>query len=172
VTVASKSNEDQDQYILQNTAVNDFRIAKNPRGNTLGRGTQITLHLKEDTYKFLKENNLKELVHKYTQFITFPIIILSAEEQEVAVEEREHDDELIIRKTEKRIIYGWHHVNPIWMRDLNEITDVEHKEFFKSITKESQDPLSWIQFKGEGGEVNFAHYYISHQPSLMYFTTI
>jgi HSP90 family molecular chaperone len=58
------------------------------------------------------------------------------------------------------------------MCDPKEITDEEHKEFFKSITKESQDPLSWIQFKGEGGEVNFAHYYISLQPSLMYFTAI
>jgi heat shock protein beta len=87
MTVASKSNEDQDQYIWQSTAVNDFTIAKDPRGNTLGRGTQITLHLKEDAYKFLKENNLKELVHKYSQFITFPIMIWSAEEQEVAVEE-------------------------------------------------------------------------------------
>jgi heat shock protein beta len=173
VTVASKSNEDQDQYIWQSTAVNDFTIAKDPRGNTLGRGTQITLHLKEDAYKFLKEKNLKELVHKYSQFITFPIMIWSTEEQEAAVEEKEQDDELIIEevidekevkkepKTEKRIIYGWHHVNlqkPIWMRDSKEITDEEHKEFFKSITKESQDPLSWTQFKGEGGEVEFSLY--------------
>jgi heat shock protein beta len=147
VTVASKSNEDQDQYIWQSTAVNDFTIAKDPRGNTLGRGTQITLHLKEDAYKFLKEKNLKELVHKYSQFITFPIMIWSAEEQEVAVEEKEQDDELIIEevidekevkkeaKTEKRIIYGWHHVNlqkPIWMRDPKEIADEEHKVFFNS----------------------------------------
>lgn len=166
VTVASKSNDDSDQHIWQSTAVNDFTIAKDPRGNTLGRGTQITLHLKPDACKFLKEKHLKELVHKYSQFITFPIMVWSAEEKEVPVEENLLDDDELIteeildggekkkeQKTEKKLVHEWQHVNvqkPIWMRDPKNISDEEHKEFFKSITKERQDPLAWTQYKGEG----------------------
>ncbi|GAA5811466.1 hypothetical protein MFLAVUS_004903 [Mucor flavus] len=178
VTVASKSNDDPDQYIWMSTAVDDFTIAKDPRGNTLDRGTQITLYLKPDAYRFLQEKNLKELVHKYSQFITFPIMVWSSEEQEVPVSSTQakkedidallNDDELMEEpidqepsssdeKTEKRLVYSWHHVNvqkPIWMRDPKDITDEEHKEFFKSVSREREDPLAWTHYKGEG-EIEF-----------------
>ncbi|KAI7889558.1 Hsp90 protein-domain-containing protein [Mucor mucedo] len=163
VTVASKSNDDEDQHIWQSTAVDDFTIAKDPRGNTLLRGTQITLHLKPDAYRFLQEKNLKELVYKYSQFITFPIMVWSSEEKEVPVIQDIDDDELIEEsideepKTEKRIVHDWHHVNvqkPIWMRDSKDITEKEHQEFFKSLTRDTADPLAWSHFKGEG-EIEF-----------------
>lgn len=163
VTVASKSNDDEDQHIWQSTAVDDFTIAKDPRGNTLLRGTQITLHLKPDAYRFLQEKNLKELVYKYSQFITFPIMVWSSEEKEVPVIQDINDDELVEEsideevKSEKRIVYDWHHVNvqkPIWMRDPKDISEEEHKEFFKSLTRDTQDPLAWTHYKGEG-EIEF-----------------
>ncbi|CAO0802035.1 unnamed protein product [Mucor circinelloides] len=169
VTVASKSNDDPDQHIWMSTAVDDFTIAKDPRGNTLKRGTQITLHLKPDAYRFLQEKNLKELVHKYSQFITFPIMVWSGQEEEVPVSEEDSlsnddvveesidDDKKGKKKTEKRMVYGWHHVNvqkPIWMRDPKDITEDDHKEFYKSLTRESSNPLAWTHFKGEG-EIEF-----------------
>ncbi|GAN05018.1 endoplasmin precursor [Mucor ambiguus] len=170
VTVASKSNDDPDQYIWMSTAVDDFTIAKDPRGNTLKRGTQITLHLKPDAYRFLQEKNLKELVHKYSQFITFPIMVWSSQEEEVPVAEEDtlltddvveesmdNDGKKEKQKTEKRMVYGWHHVNvqkPIWMRDPKDITEDDHKEFFKSLTREPSNPLAWTHFKGEG-EIEF-----------------
>ncbi|KAI9359409.1 Hsp90 protein-domain-containing protein [Pilaira anomala] len=164
VTVASKSNDDPDQYIWMSSAVDDFTIAKDPRGNTLDRGTQITLYLKPDAYRFLQEKNLKDLVHKYSQFITFPIMVWSSEEKEVPITNDENDDDLIEEaidkveeKTEKRLVYGWEHVNvqkPIWMREPKDITDEEHKEFFKSISREREAPLGWTHYKGEG-EIEF-----------------
>lgn len=175
VTVASKSNDDPDQHIWMSTAVDDFKLAKDPRGNTLKRGTQITLYLKPDAHRFLQEKNLKDLVHKYSQFITFPILVWSSEEKEVPVEKKSdidsflNDDDLTEEsmdesntageeKTEKRIVHSWEQVNkqkPIWMRDAKDITDEEHKEFFKSFTREtSGEPLAWTHNKGEG-EVEF-----------------
>ncbi|KAK4510916.1 uncharacterized protein ATC70_000025 [Mucor velutinosus] len=171
VTVASKSNDDPDQHIWMSTAVDDFTIAKDPRGNTLKRGTQITLYLKPDAYRFLQEKNLKALVHKYSQFITFPIMVWSGQEEEVPVSEEDTllNDDVVEesidndgkkdnkQKTEKRMVYGWHHVNvqkPIWMRDPKDITEEDHKEFFKSLTREPSDPLAWTHFKGEG-EIEF-----------------
>lgn len=134
VTVASKSNED-DQYVWMSTAVDDFTITKDPRGNTLKRGTQITLYLKEDAHKFLDDKHLKSLVTKYSQFITFPIKIWASKKQ---------DDETV---------FDWEQVNvqkPIWMRDPKSVTEEEHKAFYKSLTREYGEPLSWSHFKGEG----------------------
>ena len=64
VVVTSKHNDDE-QHIWESDSAS-FSIVKDPRGNTLKRGThQISIFLKE-------EEKLKELVTKYSQFINFP----------------------------------------------------------------------------------------------------
>jgi heat shock protein beta len=90
VTVVSKNNED-DQYVWESTANSVFTIAKDPRGNTLGRGTSITLHLKEDAEEFLNESELEKIVGRYSEFINFPIYLRTekTEEKEVPIEEDE-----------------------------------------------------------------------------------
>jgi len=60
VTVVSKHPDDE-QYIWESKADRTFTVAKDPRGNTLGRGTSIILHLKEDATEFLHEETLKKL---------------------------------------------------------------------------------------------------------------
>jgi heat shock protein beta len=45
VIVTSKNNDD-DQYIWTSSAANSFSIKKDPEGNTLGRGTRVSIHLK------------------------------------------------------------------------------------------------------------------------------
>ncbi|CAG8527637.1 15835_t:CDS:2 [Dentiscutata heterogama] len=57
VIVTTKHNDD-DQYIWESQAINDFTIAKDPRGNTLGRGTQIKLHFKDDAVTFLEDDSI------------------------------------------------------------------------------------------------------------------
>jgi heat shock protein beta len=61
VTVVSKSNNDT-QHVWESKADKTFTIAEDPRGNTLGRGTQVTLHLKDDALEFASEHELKKLV--------------------------------------------------------------------------------------------------------------
>ena len=61
VTVTSKNNADNTQHVWESTADAAFSIVEDPRGATLGRGTRVTLHLKEDSMDFLNENKLKEL---------------------------------------------------------------------------------------------------------------
>merc|ERR1712054_96582 len=72
VRVVSKNNKD-DQYVWESTADSVFMVSKDPRGNTLGRGTEITLFLKEDALAFAEEHELKTIIGRYSQFITFPI---------------------------------------------------------------------------------------------------
>lgn len=71
--VTSKHNED-DQYIWESDA-SQFSIAEDPRGDTLKRGTTVTLFLKEEAQEFLEPHTLRTLVQKYSQFINFPIYL-------------------------------------------------------------------------------------------------
>ncbi len=73
VVVTSKNNDDK-QYIWESDA-NSFSIAEDPRGNTLQRGTQISLYLKEEARDFLEVDTIRNLVHKYSQFINFNIYL-------------------------------------------------------------------------------------------------
>ncbi|CAO3695348.1 hypothetical protein G6F70_008538 [Rhizopus microsporus] len=154
VTVASKSNDEEEQYVWMSEAVNDFTIAKDPRGNTLGRGTEITLYLKKDAERFLNEKTLKELVRKYSQFITFPIQVWSAHEVEEQQDDKDELDEGETKtESKKKTVYDWDRVNtqkPIWTRDAKEVTDKEYNEFYQSLTLDRDEPLGWSHSKGEG----------------------
>jgi len=92
VRVVSKNNDD-DQYIWESTADSSFSIAKDPRGNTLGRGTEITMFLKEDALDFSKQEVVEDLVQKYSEFITFPISLYKKSEETVEIEDDEDEDE-------------------------------------------------------------------------------
>jgi len=94
VTVISKHNNETNQYVWQSDAQGSFTISEDPRGNTLGRGTSILLHLKEDALDFLEEKTIKNLVEKYSEFITFPIYLWETREirSEVPLSEEELDE--------------------------------------------------------------------------------
>ena len=77
VTVTSKNNDDE-QHIWTSTADAKFFVSKDPRGNTLGRGTRVTLHLKDDAMEFVDENKIKNLVKKYSEFINYPISLYTS----------------------------------------------------------------------------------------------
>jgi heat shock protein 90kDa beta len=175
VRVVSKNNHD-DQYIWESTADSSFTISKDPRGNTLGRGTEITLFLKDDAHEFLQQQRLEELIQKYSEFITFPIYLYKKSEEVVEVddedetasgedeEEASESDDVEVeeevdttKRTEKVDVWDWTRINSniaIWAREKDEITEDEYKSFYKSLTRDTADSNTWIHFKAEG-EVEF-----------------
>ena len=67
-----------------------FEVYPDPRGNTLERGTEITLLLKHDALEYLEEESIKTLVAKHSAFSTsFPIYLFTQREEEVPVPEEE-----------------------------------------------------------------------------------
>merc|ERR1712071_225857 len=81
------------QHVWESSADASFTVVDDPRGNTLGRGTRVTLHLKEDAHDYLSEGKLKETTKKYSQFIQFPIYVKVKKEVEAEAEEDDDDDD-------------------------------------------------------------------------------
>merc|ERR1719414_1599880 len=177
VTVTSKCNDDATQYVWESSADASFTVVPDPRGNTLGRGTRVTLHLKEDAHDYLSEDKLKEASKKYSQFIQFPIYVKVKKEVDAEAEEEDDDDDKKEEEEEKddvetkddeekeekkdkpakKTVYEWEQVNTqkaIWLRSKDEVTEEEYTEFYKSISKDYLDPLAYTHFNAEG-EIEF-----------------
>merc|ERR1719443_1041217 len=93
VSVTSKCNDDPTQHVWESSADASFTVVADPRGNTLGRGSRVTLHLKEDAHEYLAEDKLKDTAKKYSQFIQFPIYVKVKKEVDVDADEEEDDDD-------------------------------------------------------------------------------
>merc|ERR1711975_163481 len=185
VTVRTKHNDDK-QYIWESTADSSFTIAEDPEGDTLGRGTEITLHLKDDCKEFTEGDKIKDLVKKYSEFISFPIYLKETKTVEKEVEEEEKKkkeeekkddaeekkdeekkddlevkdgDEAAKPKTKKvsEEVVEWNQVNSekaIWTRSPRDVEEDEYNRFYKTISKDSDDPLTKMHFSAEG-EIEF-----------------
>mmetsp|Transcript_39229 Transcript_39229/g.63604 ORF Transcript_39229/g.63604 Transcript_39229/m.63604 type:complete len:904 (+) Transcript_39229:105-2816(+) len=84
VTVTTKNNADK-QYIWESTADSSYTISEDPEGETLGRGTKITLHLKDDAAEYVDTGKLKDLIKRYSEYISFPIYLHESKEVDVEV---------------------------------------------------------------------------------------
>ncbi|MEJ0086771.1 MAG: molecular chaperone HtpG [Pseudomonadota bacterium] len=95
------------------------------------RGTTIVLHLKEDAQEFLDAWQLRSLVRRYSDHIAFPVRM--PKEGEATLEY-----EAINRGT------------ALWARSKGEIKDEEYVEFYRHLTHDSGEPLSWSHNRVEG----------------------
>ncbi len=98
------------------------------------RGTQIVLHLKKGESEFANGFRLRNLVKKYSDHISFPVV-MTAESDE---EDKKGTDETVNEAT------------ALWTLPRTEIKDEEYKEFYKHIGHDFEDPLSWSHNKVEG----------------------
>ncbi|KAG7454372.1 hypothetical protein MATL_G00259030 [Megalops atlanticus] len=179
VIVTSKHNNGT-QHIWESDS-NEFSVIEDPRGNTLGRGTTITLVMKEEASDYLELETIKNLVKKYSQFINFPIYVWSsktetveepieedeaeaeaekkddATEDEAEVEEEEEDKDKPKTKKVEKTVWDWvlmNDIKPIWQRPAKEVEEEEYKAFYKTFSRDTDEPMSHIHFTAEG-EVTF-----------------
>lgn len=99
------------------------------------RGTEITLHLNEESLEFVNEYKLREVIQKHCSFLPIEIYL----EDEVVKDKKESED-----KKEDDAPKPLNDIHPLWMKSPNECTDEEYKEFYKKVFHDFKDPLFWI----------------------------
>jgi len=147
VVVRSKHNDD-DHWIWTSTAGGTFDIMKDPNP-TLKRGTEITLHLREDATDYIDEKKLKDLVKKHSEFIGFPIslYVTKEEEKEVECSSSEDEDEDKDDKEDDEEGKGED-------KDKDGAMEVDEEEFKKSTDKAKKKTKKVKEVKHEWEKVN------------------
>ena len=102
------------------------------------RGTTIELHFKCDALEFADNWRLRSIIKKYSDHIAIPVVM----QKPVAIDEenkdKEPEDEVINTAT------------ALWTRSRSDVTDEEYKEFYKHVSHDFTDPLTWSHNRVEG----------------------
>jgi len=115
------------------TGENDYSIETFDRAK---RGTKVVLYLRDDSDEFLNSYRLREIITKYSDHISFPIVM----------DKDKEDDE----KDSKTVEDTVNSATALWRRNKKEVKDEEYNEFYKHISHDFENPLSYIHNKVEG----------------------
>jgi molecular chaperone HtpG len=110
------------------------------------RGTTVILHLREDSADFADNWRIRSVVKKYSDHIAIPVLM----EKQVTPD---YDDEGKEKPVEENTTPEFEAVNDataLWTRSRSEVTDEEYIEFYKHVSHDFEDPLSWTHNKVEG----------------------
>ena len=108
------------------------------------RGTDIILHIKEDEKEFLDDYRLRSIITKYSDHISIPVQLFK---EEVPESEGPDGEKIPAQPGE------WESVNKataLWTREKSDVSDDEYKEFYKHVSHDFADPLTWSHNKVEG----------------------
>lgn len=104
-----------------------------------GRGTDIILHLRDGEDDFLSSWKLREIVRKYSDHITLPILMNKEKWDEEAKAQVVTDEDETVNQA-----------SALWARPKSEITDEQYKEFYKHVAHDFEEPLAYVHAKVEG----------------------
>ena len=102
------------------------------------RGTRITLHLKDGEEEFADNFRLRSLIKKYSDHIAVPVFL----PQEVSSEEEDGDN--------KQIPEAVNEAKALWTVPKSDLSDEDYKEFYKHVSHDWNDPLTWKHNRVEG----------------------
>ena len=105
----------------------------------LPRGTQVILHLKDDALDFAEDFRLRNIVIRYSDHIGVPVRMLN---QPAPVEEGEEAPAAEFEAVNS--------AQALWTRSRSEVEDAEYQEFYKHISHDFEEPLTWSHNRVEG----------------------
>jgi len=103
------------------------------------RGTDITLHLRKEEDEFLNGMRIRNIIRKYSDHITLPIVM---KKEEWSQEEKRN----IVTDEDETI----NQANALWARPKNEITAEQYDEFYKHVAHDFEPPLAYVHARVEG----------------------
>ncbi len=144
ITVESKSIDSKEAYVWESKGVDGYSIDK---GTKKDNGTVITLHLKENDSdfaydKYLDEYELKSLVKKYSDYISFPINMMVTHNELKDEEKHEYEEHKELETLNSMV--------PIWKRDPKEVSDADYENFYMDKFGDFDKPLKRIASSVEG----------------------
>lgn len=107
------------------------------------RGTEISLHLKQDESEFVNDWRLRSIIHKYSDHISWPILMKQTQQESDAEKKEE-------ASKEKQEFETVNKATALWTRTKSEITPEEYKEFYKHISHDFEEPMTWMHNHVEG----------------------
>ena len=125
------------------------------------RGTTVILHITDEHSEYLDRHKIKSLVNKYSDHISLPIQMRKEVWQEEELTDAQKTANSEAGETTKgEMPQGqmittdeWETINQanaLWTRSPSEITDEEYKEFYKNLTYDYDEPLTWTHNRVEG----------------------
>ncbi len=111
------------------------------------RGTEIVLHLRDGEDEFLNDWKLKSIIRKYSDHITLPIVMKKSEWKDG--EQVPMDEEETVNKA-----------SALWARAKNDITEEEYQEFYKHVSHDFENPLTWSHNRVEGNQEYISLLYV------------
>lgn len=123
----------------------DFAISPSDKAD---RGTEITLHIAEDSVEFLDAFKLKETLMKYFAFL--PVELFFTEIKEEDDKETEDSDDTTddtkaeAEAKEPELPKPINNTTPLWMKPVKDCTEEEYKSFYHEVFHDFNDPLFWI----------------------------
>ncbi len=144
ITVKSLSVDSDKAYSRESTGADGYEIKECKKKE---RGTVIKLHLKEDDdetnySKYLDEYELKNLVRKYSDYISFPIKMECTHHELKDEEKHKYEDHKEIEILNSMV--------PIWKKDKSEVTDADYENFYMDKFSDYDKPLKVISTSVEG----------------------
>ena len=140
IIVTTKKAGETQAYAWISDGSGEFEIEKCEKES---HGSEIKLYLKEDEKEFTSRWRIEEIVKKYSDHIPFPIFLHYTETKTEG--EGENKKEIIEQKDEQI-----NKASALWRISKKDLKDEEYKEFYKNLSYDSSDPLSWIHTKVEG----------------------
>lgn len=101
-------------------------------GTRTERGTDIIMHLDEESSEFLESARIQELLTKYCRFLPVPIVFGKKQEwKDGKMQDTDEDNQI-------------NDTNPLWLRKPQDLKEEDYKEFYRQLYPMSEEPLFWI----------------------------
>ena len=144
ITVNTKSVDSDEAYTWESEGVDGYSITK---GKKKDNGTEIILNIKEDSdeydyCKYLEEYELKSLIKKYSDYISFPIKMEVTHHELVDEKKKEYKDTKEVETINSMI--------PIWKKNKSEVSDEDYENFYMDKFNDYDKPLKVIASSVEG----------------------